>query len=179
MILAPITPSGRRFSLGGNRPGSDLLRLALVLFAFAAACFAQSALPQNWAGVGAGLNQASRPPVAGWFSYATLISQSGQLYSFSTHDVFLSQAKPYTVQTSVRTGLATVLRTIGPLVVLGLGDAGLAAGGTSVGGAFSGGGIGVLRLGKTSWTIAAGARVLKTSTGGSQTVYELGLGRTF
>jgi hypothetical protein len=156
-----------------------MTRALLAALALALCARAQTALPQNWAGAGAALNQSSKPPVAGWFAYATLISEKGQLYSISTHDVFLSSTKPYTVQSSARTGLATVLRTIGPLVVLGLGDAGMVAGGTALGGAFSAGGIGVLRLGKTNWTIALGARVIKTSTGGNQNVYEFGTGRTF
>ncbi len=135
--------------------------------------------PENFAAAGGAFNQSSKPPLAGWFSYGVKISDKGMLFSFTTHDVLLSQAKPYTVQTSVRTGLATVLRTLGPIIILGLGDAGMAAGGTSVGGAFSGGGIGIIRLGKTNWAIALGGRVIKTANGGSQTVYELGFGRSF
>src|SRR5579872_6507856 len=102
------------------------MRLMFCLCSVAVGCWPQ-ALPANFACAGSAFNAASHPPVAGFFSYATLISDRGQLYSFSTHDVFLSQTKPYTVQSSVRTGLATVFRTLGPIVILGVGDAGVAA----------------------------------------------------
>ena len=49
----------------------------------------------------------------------------------------------------------------------------------NVGGAFSGGGIGIWRIGKTDWTVAGSARLLKTATGGSQAIYEVGFGRVF
>lgn len=157
------------------------MKLILLLALASGIGWGQVALPQNWAGAGTAYNSESRPAVAGWFSYATSISQKAQLYSFTSHDVFVSSAKPYTVQTSVRSGLATVVRTLGPVIVLGFCDAGFAAGGTNVGGSFSGGGIGIIRLGKTDWTIALAARVVKSSINstGNQTVYELGLGKQF
>lgn len=151
----------------------------ISLLAICIACSGQQ-LPSNWAGAGGSYNAASRPVVAGWFSYANLLSEKGQIYSITTHDLFLSQAKPYTVQSSVRTGIAAVVRQFGPITVLGLGDAGMAAGGSSIGGAFSGGGIGLIKLGKTNWSIALGARILQAATaGGSQTIYTIGFGRTF
>lgn len=153
---------------------------ALVMLALAPVAAAQ--LPSNWFGSGAALNQASKPPVAGWFSYAVLISSQAQLYSFTTHDIFLTDQRIIT--SSVRSGIASPVRTIGScagtcLVLLGLGDAGMAAGGATVGGAFSGGGIGVLKLGRTNWTLVAGGRVLSVANGGKQTVYELGFGRAW
>lgn len=136
-------------------------------------------LPQNWAGAGGAYDPTSRPQVAGWTSYATLVSEKAGLYSFTTHDITSTKNHPYTIQTSVRTGIAVVLRTIGPLVILGLGDGGMAGSGDTVGGAFSGGGVGILRLGKTTWTLVTAVRHLKTATGGSQNTYQMGVGKTF
>ncbi len=160
------------------------MRLLLAL-ALAAACSAQSNLPANWAAMGASYNSVSKPPLAGWFAYAHLISESAQLYSYSAHDVFLSPTKPYTIMSSIRSGLATPLRTIGNctgtcLMALGLGEAGMAAGGTSLAGAFSGGGVGILKFGKTHWTLAIGGQMLKVAGGvGSQTLIFAGFGRAF
>jgi hypothetical protein len=154
-----------------------MLRVSILVLA-AASCCAQ-ALPQNWAGAGGAFTPATSPQAAGWASYATLISQTTQAYSFTSHDIFLSANLPHTVLSSVRTGIALVMRRAGPLTVLGLGDAGVAAGGTSAGGAYSGGGIGILQIGKTSWTLCAAVRVVKTTIGGTQNVYEFGLGRLF
>ena len=160
---------------------AKLIMRFIFILSLAASCWGQVLLPQNWAGAGAAYNSETRPAVAGWFSYAVLISQKGSLYSFTSHDVFLSSVKPYTVETSVRSGLATVVRSVGPIIVLGFGDAGFTAGGTSIGGAFSGGGIGVIRLGKTNWTLELAARVIKSSINptGNQTVYEIGAGRVW
>jgi hypothetical protein len=140
---------------------------------------APATLPQNWIGAGMAFNQSASPQINGWASYATLLSRSGQVYSFSTYDVTpIKVAGKYTVQTSTRTGFALVVRTLGPITILGMADAGVAASSLTTGSAFSGGGIGVWKLGKTQWTIEAGARLLKT-TSGQQTMYEGGWGRTF
>lgn len=132
-------------------------------------------LPANFAAAGA----AYSPGWAGWASYANLISEKGQLYSFTTHDITRTASKPYTLQSSVRTGFATVMRRAGPITVLAFGDAGMSAAGTSLGGAFSGGGVGIVQLGKTNWAVVVAARTLKTAIGGQQQVYEVGFGRIF
>lgn len=133
-----------------------------------------AALPQDWYGAGGSWNGQA----AGWASYARLLSNSGQVYSFTTWDVTRTKLKPY-VTSSARTGAAFVVRTVGPLTVLGLGDAGVATASTNTSGSFSGGGLLVVRLGKTAWTLCAGVRVVKAAAtaAGSQTVIELGAGR--
>lgn len=136
-------------------------------------------LPSNWAGAGAAYSDSIRPPVSGWFSYAMLISEKGALYSFTTHDITSSRERPYTMQTSIRTGLATLMRRIGPIAVLALGDAGMAGAGSSLGGAFSGGGIAILQIGHTHWTLELAVRRIKTTIGETQSVYEFGTGRTW
>jgi hypothetical protein len=160
----------------------SILILACVMCAFGQTPAATGAPPeplaQNWIGAGMAWNQSATPQLNGWASYATLLSRSGQVYSFSTYDVTPIQvAGKYTVQTSTRTGLAVIVRTLGPITILGMADAGVSATSLTTGSAFSGGGIGVYKLGKTEWTIEAGARLLKTN-GGQQTMYEFGFGRT-
>lgn len=134
-------------------------------------------LPANWAGVGAAYNSYAAPNIAGWASEASLISCSGQVYSFSSWDITSARTKPFTAQTSARTGIALVVRQFGPVYILGLGDAGVAAAASNLSGAFSGGGMGFVRLGKTNWTINVGARLLHTGIAGNETIYEFGLGR--
>jgi hypothetical protein len=144
--------------------------------------------PNVWLGAGGAYTSQSTPNVAGWMSVAKMLSQSGPVYSYTTTDYTSARSKPFTLQSSVRTGLGTVVRQWGPVSVIGLADAGTALAakpvmgvgpstGTSVGGAFSGGGFAVWRFGKTGqFTVEAGARILKTTIGGSQVVVEFGLG---
>lgn len=153
----------------------------LAIFAICCPLLAQidRPLPNNWAGTGAAYASFARPPVSGWFSYAVLVSEKGALYSFTTHDITSSKTRPYTIQTSVRTGLATLIRRIGPIALLGFGDAGMAGAAESLGAAFSGGGIGILQIGRTNWTLEIAVRRIKTTIGASQSVYEFGAGRTW
>ena len=148
----------------------------LAFVAIALLAIPANAQTTNWIGAGAGYNSAASPSVNGWASYATLLSKTQLLYSFSSYDVVpLKVNGKYTIQTSTRTGFALVVRNIGPITVLGLGDAGIAASSVKTGSAFSGGGIAVWRLGKTLWTLEAAVRRLQTSL--PQSVYEIGFGR--
>lgn len=137
-----------------------------------------ASLPNSWMGAGAAWDQYTTPQVAGWASYAKLVSSSGQLYSFTSWDATSSRARPYTAQTSVRSGLASVVRRFGPVYLLGFGDAGMAAAAGDFGGAFSGGGIVVIKLGKTNFTLELAARVLKVAGQTNHVIYEFGFGRT-
>lgn len=152
-----------------------------LLLVFLPQMRAQNAqLPANWAGAGAAYNGYSRPQVNGWASYAKLLTEKGGgLYSFTSWDVTSARTKPFTTQTSARTGIATIVKQVGPIYVLGFGDAGMASSSDGFGGAFSGGGIGVWKIGKTSFTFVAAARVLRVSNGATQTVYEVGFGRVY
>ncbi len=137
-----------------------------------------SPFPQAWAGAGGAWNSTARPQVTGWVSYAVLLSEKGQVYSYTSQDLIpLRVNHLLTIQSSTRTGLATVFKQLGPITILAYGDAGIASIGTVTGGAFAGGGIAVIRLGKTNWTIEAGARLLKSSVGGEQPIYTIGWGR--
>jgi hypothetical protein len=137
-------------------------------------------LPSNWIGLGAGYNTYARPQVNGWMSYGSLLTEkAGGIYSFTTEDITSAHTHPFTVQTSIRTGFATIVKRIGPIYILGLLDGGAAMSSVSFGGAFSGGGISMVKLGHSNWTLAIGARVLKVSNGVSQTIYEIGLGHLY
>lgn len=138
-------------------------------------------LPNEWMGAGGAWNQASHPQVAGWASYARLISAPAGLYSFTSWDLTIRPkgvANAGTSQSSTRTGMALLLRQLGPVSLLGLGDAGAAIPANGLAGAFSGGGIVVFKLGKWNLTLELAARVLKVSGQPNQTIYELGFGRT-
>lgn len=139
-------------------------------------------LPGNWFGLGAAYAGQAHPPVSGWYSYAILLSTSAKVYSFTTTDIVPTLVKPYSIQHSTRTGIAPVIRDFGPVAVLGIADAGMSVSGSSVGGAFSAGGIVVVRLGSTHWSLAGIARRLRSNAamaGDDQWIYELGLGRSW
>ena len=134
--------------------------------------------PDEWAGIYGGYSS----KIAGGFSYAKLISKSGPVYSFTTTDIVSLKRNPFVVQTSPRTGLATVLRQFGPVTVLALADAGMAVApkptalGTNVGFATSGGGLAIWRI--KSFSVGFGARVLKSALGtmGARTIVEVVIG---
>jgi hypothetical protein len=151
------------------------VRLITAIFAVALVLHCQT-LPANWAGAGSAWNPNSKPPVAGWVSYATTLKSGSGNYSFTSYDILLSKkSQPIT---SARTGFATILRQYGPVLILGFGDAGIAAGATVTASAFSGGGVAVIQLGK-GWSIALPARYIKSAAGVNQMVYEIGIGRSF
>jgi hypothetical protein len=152
---------------------------------------AASPYPSNWVGVGAGFTSGATPPINGWASYAIKISDKGPIYSFSSYDIVSGKTKPFSIQTSVRTGFATVLRQWGPVYVLGFADAGMATAATvkttagtavaatTVTGAFSGAGAVIWQIGKTHWTLEGCVRYLATPINGNSRVLEFGSGRTF
>jgi hypothetical protein len=94
--------------------------------------------PRNWGGAGAAYNSFVKPPLSGWISLANFISDKGPVDSFSTIDITSARTKPFTSQTSVGTGLATVIRQFGPVTILGFGVAGASMVATNLGGAFAG-----------------------------------------
>lgn len=180
------------------------MKRAIAILVFACLCLVAGAqspatpqYPSNWVGVGAGFTSGATPPVAGWASYAIKISDKGPIYSFSSYDIVSGKTRPFSIQTSVRTGFATVLRQWGPVSLLGFGDAGMATAATTsataatptksatsvaattVTGAFSFAGAIVWQVGRTHWTIEGCARYLQTPINGNDKVYELGTGRTF
>ena len=137
--------------------------------------------PPNWYGAGAAWNQMASPQINGWASYAHLLTAKGPVYSFTSWDVTSAKSPDhkFTPQTSTRTGLATVIRKIGPVTVIGLVDGGMAAASSNVSGAFSGGGVGIITLGKSSWNIVVGAKFLTTPLGGKQAAYQFGFGKSY
>jgi hypothetical protein len=155
------------------------MKTTILLLATAMAAFAQTPLPSNWIGAGIALSQETSPQINGWASYAALVSRSGGIYSFSSYDVMpVTQGGKFTIQTSTRSGFALVIRTLGPITILGFGDGGIAASSLATTGAYSGGGIAVWKLGSTAWTMEVAARRIKTGAGPA-TVCETGFGRSF
>lgn len=93
---------------------------------------------------------------------------------------------PLAVQTSVRVGVGTKLKTIGSLDIYALLDGGGATSGASSGGAGSMGSIGVFRFKKSPWYAMGGYRYIITSVKdgagnkqGPTKVYEFGIVRSF
>lgn len=135
-----------------------------------------ASLPTSWAGAGAGYNPTGSPKATAWASFATLVSQSQKLYSYSTFDV-VPQKNAVPV-TSARTGFATVVRTFGPnLYLLAFGTAGVSQTSTATQGTFSGGGILFYRF-AAGWTIEAGVRGASGSVS-SNPIVEGGFGHTW
>jgi hypothetical protein len=144
------------------------------------------ALPANWYGAFASYDSSSSPGLAAGATEASLLSQGAQVYSYNSWDVTLikqpkGSAMAYTYQSSPRTGMAMILRTMGPISIIGFGNLGVATAGQNASLATSGGGVVLIKLGKTTpWSLFAGAHVLNTGAlGGTKTIPEFGIGRSF
>jgi hypothetical protein len=156
-----------------------------AVLAFASIGFAQTvpAPPTNFAAAGFAFNGAQSN---GWATYAKSIG--GGFSSISTVDVTVGSLKPLTFQHSMRTGVGFDVTSIVPalsmggrLHIVGLSDGGFSATVSALGSAFSGGGYGIFDTGPKlkHLQIVAGGRLLKTSTGGTQPIIEVGIGHTF
>jgi hypothetical protein len=141
--------------------------------------------PENWAGAGSAYNQFAQPQVSGWAAFATKLSDKGPIYSFTEYTLTSARTKPFTAQTSTTTGVATPLKVLSPnkngawtVTLFGMATGGMATSNSTVGGAFAGGGVLILRLGLSNWTLVGGAQYL-TTTQNKQTIYSFGVGRSF
>ncbi len=152
-----------------------LMLSLLPLLAAAQTEPATTQLPDQFVAAGLAFNQYAAPNLNGWSSFAKAVKKDAGLYSFTTYELSSARTTPFTLQTSVRTGLALALRSVGPVVIFGFGDAGMAASGTTLSGAFSGGGMAALPLGK-GWVLVVPVRVVKSAVGGQQVIFELGAG---
>ena len=155
-----------------------MIRVLAVLF-FAATAMGQT-LPTSWVGAGAAYTTGGHPPVSGLVTYAQLVSQASQTYSYSSYSSVLIN---HTVMSTVMTGLAPLVRHYGPLYILCFGTAGIAQTPEALTSAFSGGGMGVLTIGKTHWTVDMGVQVLKSQspmpgTSNTQTMIFVHVGRS-
>lgn len=151
-----------------------ILSLCLALSAMAQT--ATPALATDFVAAGAAVNEGSTPNA--WAAYAHLASESTGTYVFSKYSVTSVKFKPFSAQTTVRTGVAQFVRKLGPVSVYGVLGAGASMAGSSIGGAFSGGGFAVYPIGKTQWAVIGSAEVLQTAIGGQTREYDLGIGRT-
>lgn len=149
--------------------------LGFALVFFLGSLRAQTGLPQNWVGSGAGYAPAGSPKATAWVSFATLLNQTAQVYSYSTYDVI--PARGSVPMTSARTGLATPLRSLGPIYLFAFGTAGVAQGSVDPIFAFSAGGLALYRF-KSGLTVELGARMAKAGNT-SVPVYELGFGKSW
>lgn len=141
--------------------------------------------PSNFVAAGAVYNSAGKTKTTGFVTWGKLIDAKSSSYVFTTEDVVATKS-PLAVQTSVRVGVGTKLKSIGPIDIYALLDGGGATSGASSGGAGSLGSIGTLRVGKSSWYVMGGYRYIVTSIKdgagnkqGPTKVYEFGIVRSF
>jgi hypothetical protein len=118
-------------------------RFCLLSSVFCLLCHAQ---PANYVGLGAGYNGGTTPNLNVTASYATLISKSGSLYSFTSGDYYSARTRPFSVSSSLRTGVAMVVRGWSHFTLLEMFNAGAAGGAGGVMPSLGAGAIGVLTL---------------------------------
>ncbi len=153
--------------------------MAMVLLMVAVGAFAQTALPQDYATAGLFYNSYATPHVTGYGAYATKIGTS--TYSYSVVDVTSISVKPFRPQTSMTSGVATLLKTFGGVNIFGLATAGpsiapaaTGSGGTDVGFGGSAGFLAVKPL-KNGWTLDIPVRMI-VSTIETKPQYVVGIG---
>lgn len=153
----------------------------LAVLACAPAVKAQD--PQNFAAAGASVSQGSG---AAWLNYSRNLG--GGTWVLMTSDQTLVNIKTFQFQRSIRTEAGYDVTALLPsslrltrLHLIGLGGAGLSGTSSALGSAFAGGGFGTWDMGERAKHLqfVGGARVLKTSTAGTQVVVEFGIGHGF
>jgi hypothetical protein len=141
---------------------------------FCLPAFAQDpALPQDFVAAGVAWNQYAAPQISGNLLYARQISNG--TYSFTMIDVISKSIQPFTVATSISTGVGQHIRTIGRARVFLVTTVGIMAGGTDVGYSWTGGGAVAIGLGK-GWNLVPSVRVLKGSLTDFQYIGGLAIG---
>lgn len=142
-------------------------------------CLAQVATtadyqPQYWIAAGAGFNHYARPQAAGWMQFAVKASDN----NYVTTSIDMTAARA-----TLRGGFTRILVQEGRIGLLAMGDAGVAVGDGTSGGAFTGGGAltyNISALTKVPHTYAVAAvRVLKISGTDVQPIFEFGIGKSF
>lgn len=141
--------------------------------------------PSNFVAAGAAYNKAGSPKTTGFVTWGKLLDAKSSSYFFTTEDVVATKS-PLAIQTSIRVGVGTKLKTIGPIEIYALVDGGGATSGSSSGGAGSAGSIAVYHFGKSKFYGMGGYRYIVTSikdaagnNQGPTKVYEFGIVRAF
>ncbi len=155
-----------------------LRRFALVLLSLP---LTAQTMPSKFYATFANFQTISHPELTGGAAIAIPLDQKQENYSFTTYDVTPRLIKnQFSIQTSVRTGIATSIKDIGPCRIFALVDGGYATTGESGSGAIGGGFTAVCPMFKLpSWKLLGGARIIKTAEPGSPKSYQLGFGRSF
>lgn len=110
---------------------------------------------------------------SGWLAVVTPLIKTEKIYSISETDYTNVSGK---ITSSVRSGIATYLRSFGKVDLYALGDAGVATNGSVSGSAYSGGGIALFPTKWKSIYGVFGVRFLKTTTD-QETLVEIGIGK--
>lgn len=150
------------------------LTTVVVLAILSAFCLGAQTASQDNSFVAAGWAASGLKTGNVWGSYGKDVGAG--FFSLTTVDVTPLDTKQFRFQTSVRTGVAYLLKQVGSFSLIGLGDLGAATTSTAVGSAFSGGGCGAYDTG-VRWrhlNIVTCARLLKT-TNDKTVVLEIGI----
>ena len=130
---------------------------------------------QSFYGAGTSLLPQSSPKPTGWAVFGTLASSKGQIWSVSEVDFTRGTGK--LVQSSVRTGIATPMRSFGPVTIYVLGDAGAATVGSNSSAAFGTGSVALIPIRKSGYSVMIGFRAIQSAVGGLQQTVEIGFGK--
>lgn len=138
-----------------------------LVFVAALVCLSLSAMAQdsNIYAAGVSYNNAASPVIAGTALYAHKIADAGT-YAFTVFDVLPTNAKPFTVQSSVGGGFAQKVFSIANVPIFVPTSAGVSFTGQNTGWAWSTGALASITI-KGKYRIMPGVRIIKSSVGGS------------
>ncbi len=143
--------------------------------------FALSGPPSDIIGAHVNWNQYASPQVGGGLFYAHKVAGTEiPTYSFTAVDFVSASKTPFRVSTVTETGVAQYVKSIGQFHCYALAMGGVSvtatSTGTSIGGAFSGGGMAITSIGR-GWTAGPYFRVIKPAETDKQVVVGLVLAR--
>lgn len=135
-----------------------------------------TAAPSIFFGAAVSAQPQSSPKPQGSVFLAVSMSQKQRVYNYS--QLIFSPAAGGKLQTSVLTGVAPYIRSIGICDLYGQGTGGVATSGGSASGAFAGGGLLSIPIGDKSkgWRAIVSVQVLKTAAGGTEQLIGIGIG---
>jgi len=139
-----------------------------------------SVLPDNFVAMGAMYNPSGSARYTGWATYAHMLDRPSGTYFFTTEDVIpVTKTKPYTVQTSARVGIGTLMKQFGQIRLWAIVDGGGATTGIQSGGAAGGRTCLTFPVRKAYSMLGCYGVVISNIVPGTPKVIELGFGKSW
>lgn len=115
----------------------------------------------DFVAAGVSWNQYAAPQISGNLLYAHRLKD--QVYTFNFVDLVSKSYQPFTVATSITTGVGAKILEMGPAKVFATTGVGVLAGDKDVGYSWTSGWAATIPIGKKGWAVMPNVRVIKSS----------------